>query len=778
LAAFAAVLLTLPFRNIELAKLSGFIPAVTAFLILGDLVTAILLFSQAQIIRSMALMALGSAYFYASLIVIPHVLTFPGAFSDSGLLGAGLSTASWLIWFRRVGFVTGAITFALLKKYPDWLKSNALQPPQAMVACMAGVIILVAALVLLTTIGEPLLPKLWLDNTHPNGRVVFYCQLGLWILTITACGVVWRTYRSILGLWLLLTLWMMALDSVLIVTNSGRYTLGWYAAYLLDMASNLTILTLQLRETGRLYARLVRHTFASEHEHERQLLIREAAAASIAHELRQPISAIMLNAQVGQMRARQDDQEASVLFKEIEEASRRANDTIQSTCSLFAHSPAVRQASDVNELIRKSLALISRDLKDHAVSVDLKLGDSLPPIAVNRLQMQEVFLNLFTNAMEAMSGQVGKPPILTISSRRADAGLAIRVQDTGPGIASEEIEQIFTPFHTTKKSGTGVGLTICQSIVSAHAGSLRVIPESAEGAAFEIVLPHNGASVSVEGGDISSSSSVIPPSGTLQRAQGPEDSVDMTPATLGDVLYAKSKTPVQEQVWAGLVQSIAAGDQLALHELYEMAHRIVFALILQITDNRETSEELTIDVFHDVWRDAPRYDAANGSVLAWIMNQARSRAIDRLLYEHREKRSHGSNIHVHAEMASDAQGHLALRIAQEIGKKAVMPPPRQWSEPDWEQVAPGIECKLLATDSERHRVSMLVRLAPGASYPAHTHAGDEELHLLDGELWIDKRKLLPGDYNYGAPGAGDERVWSATGCTCVLVTSTEDVLRV
>ena len=74
-----------------------------------------------------------------------------------------------------------------------------------------------------------------------------------------------------------------------------------------------------------------------------------------------------------------------------------------------------------------------------------------------------------------------------------------------------------------------------------------------------------------------------------------------------------------------------------------------------------------------------------------------------------------------------------------------MPPPaRQWSEPEWEQVAPGIECKLLATDTERHRVSMLVRLAPGASYPAHTHAGVEELHLLDGELWIDERKLVPG----------------------------------
>ena len=123
------------------------------------------------------------------------------------------------------------------------------------------------------------------------------------------------------------------------------------------------------------------------------------------------------------------------------------------------------------------------------------------------------------------------------------------------------------------------------------------------------------------------------------------------------------------------------------------------------------------------------------------------------------------------------QARLAQRIAAETGREPVPPPAPQWREPDWEQVAPGIECKLLATDSERHRVSMLVRLAPGARYPAHTHAGVEELHLLDGELWIDERKLLPGDYNYGAPGAKDERVWSETGCTCVLVTSTKDILR-
>jgi RNA polymerase sigma-70 factor (ECF subfamily) len=134
-----------------------------------------------------------------------------------------------------------------------------------------------------------------------------------------------------------------------------------------------------------------------------------------------------------------------------------------------------------------------------------------------------------------------------------------------------------------------------------------------------------------------------------------------SPATLGDVLYAKSKPSVAEQDWAALVQLIAAGDQHALHALYERAHRPVFTLVMRLTANRETAEELTIDVFHDVWRRASRYDAANGTVLGWIMNQARSRAIDRLRFESRKKRSDGGDVQALAEVAADPHDVLELR---------------------------------------------------------------------------------------------------------------------
>ena len=109
--------------------------------------------------------------------------------------------------------------------------------------------------------------------------------------------------------------------------------------------------------------------------------------------------------------------------------------------------------------------------------------------------------------------------------------------------------------------------------------------------------------------------------------------------TLGDILYAdKTKSRVSEDEWLLLVRAVAGGDQSALYSLYQQTHQIVFTLIVRILMNRETAEEVTLDVFHDVWRRASTYDPANGSVVGWITNQARSRAIDRLRFDQRKKR--------------------------------------------------------------------------------------------------------------------------------------------
>ena len=239
------------------------------------------------------------------------------------------------------------------------------------------------------------------------------------------------------------------------------------------------------------------------------------------------------------------------------------------------------------------------------------------------------------------------------------------------------------------------------------------------------------------------------------------------PGTLGAVLYSRPAPVVLERDWVSLVHAIAERDEPSLHELCARTHGVVLSLISCITGDRRLAEALAIEVLLDLWREAGSYDPSDGTVLAWIMNRARAKAL---------KPPSGMR-----EVAEDAavspQERLARRLAAQARREPLAPLPAQWQEPAWAEVAPGISVKLLATDTEKHIISMLVRLAPDAAYPAHTHAGVEELHLLEGELWIDDRKLHPGDYNRAPPGTGDKRVWSETGCTCVLVTSTLDVLR-
>ena len=129
---------------------------------------------------------------------------------------------------------------------------------------------------------------------------------------------------------------------------------------------------------------------------------------------------------------------------------------------------------------------------------------------------------------------------------------------------------------------------------------------------------------------------------------------------------------MSESEWVDLVKSIAGGDQLALHSFYEQTHRIVFTLMVRITNSRETAEELTLDVFHDVWRRASTYDPSNGSVIGWIMNQARSRAIDRVRYEQRKKRVNAeSTSPVVAAAAEDPQSAFHTKEQSQVLRRAL-----------------------------------------------------------------------------------------------------------
>ena len=249
-------------------------------------------------------------------------------------------------------------------------------------------------------------------------------------------------------------------------------------------------------------------------------------------------------------------------------------------------------------------------------------------------------------------------------------------------------------------------------------------------------------------------------------------------ATLGDLLYRDpQKRPVAEGAWLAKIQAIADGDARALRALFNRAHRLVFTLAMRITKDRAVAETVTVDVFHEIWQRADRYDPSRDTVIGWIMNLTRSLATG-------WKCVAGDPVGDENDPAVelDPCASLFSRLANRIGGDGwaaadAQPVASQWPDLGWDQPAAGIHCKILATDADRNRVSMLVRLEPGIEYPPHTHAGIEELHLLNGELWIDDRKVHPGEYYRAEPGSSDGRVWSQTGCSCVLITSPADTLR-
>jgi len=281
----------------------------------------------------------------------------------------------------------------------------------------------------------------------------------------------------------------------------------------------------------------------------------------------------------------------------------------------------------------------------------------------------------------------------------------------------------------------------------------------------------------------------------MAQAPEPEPRQEDPPATLGGLLFSNDPPPsVSEREWIALVQAIADGDQRALRALYRRMQRIVFTFLVKISRSREIAEELTRDVFREIWRRPSVFYSAGGSVVGWMMNLARSRAVDRFWFDQRRKLSANQGAAPsealelddhHGEMAGNEDilcppAPLWERIARRIvaeGRGDALPEPTVVNEPDWADAAPGISYQILTRDVENERVGMLVRLAPRAAYPPHIHAGVEELYVLHGELIIDGRALYPGAYHRAEPGTGDQHVWSENGCTCVLLTSSKDILR-
>jgi C4-dicarboxylate-specific signal transduction histidine kinase len=218
-----------------------------------------------------------------------------------------------------------------------------------------------------------------------------------------------------------------------------------------------------------------------------------AMSGAIAHEIRQPLGAIVTNANAGLRwlnRPAPDLDEVRDTLTHIVADGHRASEVIQSVRAMFAKGDHAGTPLDTNELIRETIALASNELEAARVVVDLELHEQLPLISAHRGQLQQVVLNIITNAADAMRTIDDRARVLRVRSRSFDLnGVAVSVQDSGTGIDPKNIDRVFDAFFTTKTNGMGMGLAICRSIVEAHGGNLSVSPGVPHGSVFHIVLP-------------------------------------------------------------------------------------------------------------------------------------------------------------------------------------------------------------------------------------------------------------------------------------------------
>lgn len=219
--------------------------------------------------------------------------------------------------------------------------------------------------------------------------------------------------------------------------------------------------------------------------------------ASIAHEINQPLGATVTDASAASrwlaLKPPNLEEARAAVNRAVTEAN-RASSVIARIRALLQNAPPRMEPLDVNEIIREVLALTGHEQQREGISIETELADDLPPVLGDRVQLQQVMLNLIMNAIEAMSMVMDRPRKLHIRSARRPDGALIQVQDSGKGLDPEQIDRIFDPFFTTKPQGIGMGLSIARSIIEAHGGRLWATAGPSQGAVFQFMLPTRSVS--------------------------------------------------------------------------------------------------------------------------------------------------------------------------------------------------------------------------------------------------------------------------------------------
>ena len=298
-------------------------------------------------------------------------------------------------------------------------------------------------------------------------------------------------------MWLLVALAGWLTETLLVLTLESRFTAGWYGLFILTLFSHLVVMLALIIESNRLYARLALSTAARKRERDARLMSMDAVTAAIAHEVGQPLTAVGLStsAAVNWLTgAKPDIKKALAALQTVSEGSQRTFAIMRSIRATFAKEPGRMSEFSLNDLVLDTASLLDRELAAINVSADLSLDKALPPIRADRVQMQRVLVNLFTNAIESLRAISDRPHRIAIRSMLvAGQDVLLQVSDTGAGIASEDMEHIFDVFFTTKPTGTGLGLPLCRTIVEEHGGRLWASQGEPHGATFNLQLPRSGA---------------------------------------------------------------------------------------------------------------------------------------------------------------------------------------------------------------------------------------------------------------------------------------------
>jgi signal transduction histidine kinase len=492
-----------PFAGVLLARVDAFIPAYQSATAINDLITAVLLLGQYGFIRARALLALASGYLFTAMLAVLHALSFPGLITPTGWLGAGPQTTAWLFVFWHSGLPLAVMAYVLLKASHPRVDDPSGPAWPAVLGAIVSVAAVVAAVVLLSTVGESWLPVIILDN-----KTVGWMPLrAACLLSVIALAALWmRRPLAVLDLWLMVVMCASAFEVALTsLLNVGRFYLGFYAGRMYGLFAASFVLVVLLLETSMLYGRAARAFRIERRERERRLRELQSElvhlgrvskmgemVTALSHEVNQPIAAITNYIRAGELLTERGETEKGLsAFRKAAEQATRCAEVVRRVRGFLTKEKSEtsgRRLESLANAIEEAQALALLAPGGAGVTIKLQLDPIAAEAVIDKVQIQQVLLNLTRNAAEAMSESPVREVVISTAAL-ADRSIEVRVADTGPGLAVEVRAKLFKPFVSTKTNGMGVGLSICRTIVDAHGGRMWASDNPRGGTIFHFTLP-------------------------------------------------------------------------------------------------------------------------------------------------------------------------------------------------------------------------------------------------------------------------------------------------